>query len=394
MDPLRLGFIATYPPRECGIASYTRNLSLALSMRGHVDENVIVAINEAGGNAYSEKNVRYMIEQHDRDSYLDAAAFLNESDVDVVSLQHEYGIFGGDWGDYIVDLCNQLRIPIVTTFHTVLSNPPEKARQVLVQLAEMSAVVVVTIESAARLLEEQSGLDADRIKIIHHGATIPDRPWDQYAKKDLGLEKHTIIGTVGFMSEGKGIEYAIKALPHLIKEHPDIVYLVIGETHPEVRKHEGEAYRDKLVDLAERLGVTGHVRFIDNFLPEDKLSRYVQAMDVYVAPYLGLDQVSSGTLTLALSHGKAIVSTPTIFAKEVLSHGRGLLCKPGDGLSVADCVDRIISSTRLQRRLEANAFKYGREVGWTKVADEYAEAFRVAADSTRIIEETGTFSQT
>jgi glycosyltransferase involved in cell wall biosynthesis len=363
-------------------------------MRGHLEENVIVAINEAGGNAYSEKNVRCMIEQHDRDSYLDAAAFLNESDVNVVSLQHEYGIFGGEWGDYIVDLCEQLRIPIVTTFHTVLTDPPEKARQVMLQLAEMSAVVVVTIESAAKLLEEQLGLDADRIKVIRHGATIPDRVWDQYAKRDFGLEKRTVLGTVGFMSEGKGIEYAIKALPQLVKEHRDIVYLVIGETHPEVRKREGEVYREKLVDLAERLGVTAHVRFIDNFLPEDTLSRYVQAMDVYVAPYLGLDQVSSGTLTLALSHGKAIVSTPTIFAKEVLAHGRGLLCKEGDERSVADCVDRIVTDTLLRRRLEANAFKYGREVGWTKVADEYADAFRLAADTSRIIEETGSVSQT
>jgi glycosyltransferase involved in cell wall biosynthesis len=393
MDSLRLGFIATYPPRECGIASYTRNLSLALLMRGHVKENVIVAINEAGGNAYSEKNVRCMIEQHDHDSYLDAAAFLNESDIDVVSLQHEYGIFGGEWGDYIIDLCKQLRVPIVTTLHTVLTDPPEKARQVLMQLAEMSAIVVVTIESAAKLLGEQSGLHADRIKVIRHGATIPDRPWDQYAKRQLGLEHRTVLGTVGFMSEGKGIEYAIKALPYLVKEHPDIVYLVIGETHPEVRKHEGEAYREKLVDLAARLGVTAHVKFIDSFLPEDQLSKYVQAMDAYVAPYLGLEQVSSGTLTLALSHGKAIVSTPTIFAREVLAHGRGLLCKVGDERSVADSVDRIITDTRLRRSLEANAFKYGREVGWTKVADEYADAFRLAKHTCRFCEETDTVSQ-
>jgi len=359
-----------------------------------VKENVIVAINEAGGNAYSEKNVRCMIEQHDRSSYLDAADFLNNAGVDLVSLQHEYGIFGGNWGDYILDLCAQLKMPIVTTFHTVLPDPPEKAREVLVQLAEMSAVVVVTIESAAKLLEEQSSLSADRIRVIRHGATIPDRVWDEYAKRELNLDNRTILGTVGLMSEGKGIEYVIRALPYLIKEHPDILYLVIGETHPEVRKREGEAYREKLIDLAERLGVTAHVRFIDNFLPEDTFSRYVQAMDVYVAPYLGLDQVSSGTLTLALSHGKAIVSTPSIFAKEVLAQERGLICNVGDARSVAECVDRIITDTRLRRRLEANAFKYGREVGWTRVADEYADAFRLAGNSTRVIQETRTSSQT
>jgi len=394
MNSKRIGFIATYPPRECGIATYTRNLSLALLMRGHVKENVIVAINEAGGNAYSEKNVQFMIDQHDRSSYLDAADFLNNTGVDVVSLQHEYGIFGGDWGEYVLDLCAQLNMPIVTTFHTVLPDPPERAREVLLQLAEMSAVGVVIIESAAKFLEEQSTLSPDRIRVIRHGATIPERVWDQYAKKELNLDNRTVLGTVGLMSEGKGIEYAIRALPYLIKEHPDILYLVIGETHPEVRKHEGEAYREKLIGLAERLGVTAHVRFIDTFLPEDTLSRYVQAIDVYVAPYLGLDQVSSGTITLALSHGKAIVSTPTIFAREILARGRGLICNVGDSKSVADCVDRIITDTRLRRRLEANAFKYGREVGWTKVADEYADAFRLAGNPAGIIQETRTFRQT
>jgi len=394
MDARRVGFVSTYPPRECGIASYTRHLSLALLMGEHSAENVIVAINEAGGNDYSDKNVRHTIDQHDRESYVDAATFLNNSNVSVISIQHEYGIFGGDWGEYVLDLCQLLNKPFVTTFHTVLTDPPEKARRILARIAELSAAVVVTIESAGRLLEQQSALAADRIRVIRHGAMIPDRLQDQYAKKELGLQNRTVLGTVGLISEGKGIEYAIKALPFLVKEHPEILYLVIGETHPEVRKREGEAYRERLVALAGGLGVTRHVKFVDRFLPEDLFSRYLQSMDVYIAPYTGLDQVSSGTLTLALSHGKAIISTPTTFASEVLTNGRGLFCGHGDPRSIADCVDRIVTDPRLKRRLETNAFKYGREVGWTKVAYEYADAFRLATSSTPIVRETRSASQT
>jgi len=385
---LRVGFVSTYPPRECGIASYTRDLSLALLMQGHTRENVIVAINEEGGNLYSDKNVRSTIDQNIRDSYEAAASFLNVSNVSVTSVQHEYGIFGGEWGEYALDLYAKLEKPIVTTFHTVLADPPEKARRVLTELAEMSEAVVVTIESAAKLLEDQTGLSPSRIRVIGHGATLPERPRDQYAKRELGLQKHFVLATSGLISEGKGIEYAIRAIPRLVKERPDLLYLVIGETHPEVRKHEGEAYREKLVALAKRLGVMNHVRFIDSFLPEDRLSRYLEAVDVYVAPYLGRDQVSSGTLTLALSHGKAIVSTPSTFSKEVLSGNRGLFCKFADARSLAERVDRIMGDPGLKRQLEANAFKYGRQLGWTRVADEYAETLRLATRSPRVVRET------
>jgi len=384
----RVGFVSTYPPRECGIASYTRNLSLALLMQGHIRESVIVAINEEGGNLYSDKNVRATVDQNIRDSYPAAASFLNDSNVSVTSVQHEYGIFGGEWGEYVLDLYENLEKPIVTTFHTVLADPPEKARQVLAKITEMSEAVVVTIGSAAKLLEDQTELSPDRIRVIGHGATLPERSRDQYAKRELGLQKHFVLATVGLISEGKGIEYAIRAIPRLIKERPDLLYLVIGETHPEVRKHEGEAYRDKLVALARRLRVESHVRFVDNFLPEDRLSRYLQAVDVYVAPYLGRDQVSSGTLTLALSHGKAIVSTPSTFSKEVLSGNRGLFCKFADARSLAEAVDKIMGDPRLKRQLEANAFKYGRQMGWTRVAEEYADTFRLATRSPYVVRET------
>ena len=391
---LRVGYVSTYPPRACGIASYTRDLARAMFMRGKVYQTLIVAINEPRGNRYSDHNVRCTIDPHERESYISAANFLNGADVDVVNLQHEYGIFGGEWGEYVLDLCKNLKKPLVSTFHTVLRSPPKKAREVTLELAEMSSAVIVTIESAARLLEKRLRVNPDKIKVVRHGTALPDRMRNEYAKRQLGLGKRTVLATFGLISSGKGIEYAIEALSHLVRERPDLLYLVIGETHPEVRRHEGEAYREKLVSLTGRLRLERHVRFIDCYVRDEELSLYLQAVDIYLAPYLGKDQVSSGTLTLALGHGKAVISTPTTFAKEVLSGNRGLFCKFGNARSLAECVERILGDSRLRRELEANAFKYGQEVGWTRVADQYGDILRSAIGTRRTVAEATEISET
>jgi glycosyltransferase involved in cell wall biosynthesis len=359
-------------------------------MRGHVDSNIMVAIeDDANRNNCTSRT----IDQHNRRSYISAANFLNESDIDVVSVQHEFGIFGGEWGEYVLGLCRNIEAPLVTTFHTVLRNPPEKARRVVSEICQMSSAVVVTIESAARILEKHFGVEADKIVVIHHGAALPDRVRKGYAKRLLGLRKRTVLATFGLMSAGKGVEFAIKSLPYLVKERPDLLYLVIGETHPEVRKREGEAYRDSLISLAKRLGVDRNVRFVNRYLREDELSLYIQAVDIYLAPYLGKDQVSSGTLTLALGYGKAVVSTPTIFAKEILRENRGLFCKFANGRSIAECVERILDDSRLRKELETKALKYGQEVGWARVADQYGDLFRSAMRVRGTLTETATVSE-
>jgi glycosyltransferase involved in cell wall biosynthesis len=362
-------------------------------MRDQVDRNLIVAVDE-DGTRYSDPSVKCIINQHDHNSYLTAAKFLNDSDIDVVSLQHEFGIFGGDWGEYILSLCRNIKLPLVSTFHTVLRKPHEKARLIVNEIAKMSTTVVVTIESAAKLLEKYSGVDPNGITVVRHGAALPDHVRLDDAKRHLELQKRTVLATSGLISSGKGIEYAIKSLPYLVKERPELLYLVLGETHPEVKKHEGEAYRNKLVSLVRRLRVEHNVRFVDRYLPDDELSLYLQAVDVYLAPYLGKDQVSSGTVTLALGHGKAVVSTPTIFAKEVLSNEKGLFCKFADARSLAESVHHILGDLQLRRRLESNAFKYGQEVGWTRVADQYGEIFRSAMRVGRTVSETATISET
>jgi len=381
----RIAYVSTYPPRECGIATFTRDLAQAILLRGHCKQNVIVAVEDEPSFDSSRKPV---IHQHDRRSYVSAAGFLNESNVDVVSLQHEFGIYGGEWGEYILDFCKNIEAPLITTFHTVLTTPPEKAQDIVREISRLSSVIVVFVESAAKILANQYGIDKKKIEVIHHGAALPDRLRRGYARRHLQLQKRTVLATSGLISSGKGIEYAIKSLPYLVRERPDLLYLVIGETHPEFRKRDGEAYRNKLVTLAKELRVERSVRFVDRYVPEDELSLFLQATDIYIAPYLGRDQVSSGTITLALTHGKAVVSTPTIFAEEVLCNDRGLFCEFTDPSSIADCVKRILGEPGLRRRLEKNALKYGQEVGWAKVADEYGDVIRSAIPVGRTLVET------
>jgi len=287
---------------------------------------------------------------------------LNGSNLDVVSLQHEFGIFGGEWGEYVLDLCRSVEPPIITTFHTVIPKPNEKALEIVQEISDLSFKVVVTLESAKSLLNADYGISTKKIEVIRHGGQVPDQKRRSYARQQLHLRNRTVLTTTGLINAGKGVEYAISSLPYLVNKWPNILYLVIGKTHPEVRKREGEAYRSKLTELTKELKVHRNVRFVNEYLPETELSMYMQATDIYVAPYVGRDQVSSGTITFALTHGKAIISTPTIFATEALSEGRGLLCDFKDEYTIARLARRILGDSKLRRRLEANALNYGREL--------------------------------
>jgi len=382
--------VSTYPPRACGIATFTRDLSQALIVRRHVQRTLIVPIHNEPSLRVNES----AIDQYDRKSYVAAAGFLNESNVDAVSLQHEFGIFGGEWGEYVLDLCRNLEPPLITTYHSVITNPEPKAFDIIREICHLSSNVVVTLESAKNILIDDYGTAPEKIRVIPHGATLPEQRRKTYAKQQLHLRNRTVLATTGLINPGKGIEYGIRSLSYLVKRWPEILYVVIGETHPEVRKHEGEAYRNKLVALVRELRLTRNVRFVGRYLPEAELSLYLQAADIYLAPYVGKDQVSSGTITFALTHGKAVVSTPTIFAKEALSNSRGLFCEFADSRSIASCVRQILGDLKLRRKLEANAFKYGRELGWAKVAEEYAEVFRSAKQLERVVAETSEVSET
>jgi glycosyltransferase involved in cell wall biosynthesis len=319
--------------------------------------------------------VKSQIDANDTQSYEKAAEYINASDVDVVNLQHEYGIFGGEWGEYVTDLLQRIEKPVVTTLHTVLEKPVPDAKRVMQRILEHSEFVVVMAQAGIGILEQLYGGHSDRIRYIPHGC--PNVPYIGTAmtKRSLGLKERVVLSTFGLLSRAKGIEYVINALPQVVREHSSVLYLIIGETHPEVRKQEGESYRQLLLDLVESLGLEKNVRFVNRFLSENELIRYLQATDVYVLPYPNREQISSGTLSYALSTGKAIVTTPFLHAEEVISNGAALECEFKDPNSIAKSVNMLLKDDQLQQRFGKTAYEYSRAMIWPNVAMSYVNLF-------------------
>jgi glycosyltransferase involved in cell wall biosynthesis len=378
---LNIAHVSTYPPRECGIALYTEDLVQSIGSDKFVHH--ILAVDDDKLHCKYTHPVSFVINADNPSKYAEAAQLLNQSDCSVVSLQHEYGIFGGDWGRNILEFTRSLQKPLVTTFHTVLTDLPQLARKILVELSSKSRYVVVTIGKAAQLITETYNVPMNKVRVIPHGAPPAFRRDASLDKERLGLSGREIVSTVGFLSPAKGIDCAIAAMKILVEKHPSILYLIVGETHPTLRKHEDEKYRRELEDLIRKLGLAENVMFVDRFVSDQELSTFLNISDVYVAPYRGRDQVSSGTLTGAMAHGKAIVATPTLFANETLSFGRGLFCEYDDAKSIAHQVDLILSNQSLRRKLEVRAKEYGEEVEWGQTAKGYAEIFAEAAKLNR-----------
>jgi len=370
-----LAHVSTYPPRECGIASYTKALVESISDERFI--HLVLAIDDGKRYCQYDQSVRLVINAKNSCEFVKAARFLNESEAAAVSLQHEYGIFGGEWGSHILDLVSSLEKPLITTFHTVLRKPPQAARKILGELAWASKYVIVTLRRAARLLVNVYDVPEGKVRIIQHGAPVQTYHDSQMEKTRLGLTGRRIALSLGFLSPAKGIEYSLRAVKILLKDFPDLLYIVVGVTHPSLREEE-EAYRKMLEDLKDDLGLSQNVRFVDRFVSEEELGMFLSVADVYMAPYRGRDQVSSGTLTTAAAYGKAIVATPTPFARETLTPGRGLLCRFDDGESIARQVSRVLSNPSLRRRLEMGAKQYGVRVGWQQAARKYAKVFEKA----------------
>jgi len=374
---IRIAYVSTYPPRECGIATYTNHLVDATSTfcLNAVKPPMVVAINERGGYYDYEIRVKCHIDANDFQSYDRAAQYINASDVDVVNLQHEYGIFGGAWGEYITEFLRKVQKPVVTTLHTVLEEPEPIAKRVLEHVLDNSDLVVVMAKVGIAILEQLYGSFADKIRFIPHGC--PNVPHIETAmtKQGLGLKDRVVLSTFGLLSRGKGIEYAIESLPQILKENPEALYLIIGETHPEVRKREGETYRQNLLDLVESRGLEKNVRFVNRFLAENELINYLQATDIYVVPYPNREQISSGTLSYALSTGKAIVTTPFLHAEDAISHGAALECGFKDPNSIAERVNLLLGDHQIHRKFSTTAYEYSRGMIWPNVAMSYVNAF-------------------
>jgi len=380
----RIALIGNHLPRQCGIATFTTDLANALDEHLESCDVFVVPVNDRDeGYAYPPR-VRFEFSQDDLASYRRAADFLNINGVDIVNLQHEYGIFGGPAGSHILPLLEQLRMPIITTLHTVLKDPTENQRRVLKELARVSDRLVVMAKRGIEYLTQIYEVPSEKIDFIHHG--IPDVPFvDPNFHKDLfGVEGKTVLLTFGLLSPNKGIENVIEALPTIIKSHPEVVYLVQGATHPKLKLLEGESYRLKLQRLAKAKGVESHVAFHNRFVSLEELIEYISAADIYVLPYLNLAQLVSGTLAYTLGAGKAIISTPIWYAQEVLAKGRGVIVPEKNPEALAEKVIGLLDHDARRHAMRRNAYQFGREMIWSNVAAEYEKSFEKAREDRQL----------
>lgn len=369
-----VAYVSTFPPRKCGIATFTADLVSSISKLDKLTAQRVISID--GRRLFKPEcaGIEHKIGRDFLEDYLLMADFLNQSSVDVVNIQHEFGIFGGEAGEYICSFIDKIKRPIATTLHTVLPNFEGRSKEVFTEIIEKSAALIVLNETTRELVKHY-GVPSKKLKLIPHGC--PDLPLisSEKIKPSLGLKNRIILSTFGLLSKGKGIENVIKALPKIIRKEPRLVYYVLGVTHPHVKTNEGEAYRNSLHRLARDLGVGDHVRLLNRFLSKDELYNYLQATDIYITPYLSPNQVSSGTLSYALAAGKAVVSTPYLHAKEALGEGRGVFCNFNDSDSIAEQVTGIIENPRLRHSLEKKAYLYSRKFTWPQVAEKYLTLF-------------------
>jgi len=369
----RIAFLGTYPPRRCGIATFTQDLATGIGAADVATKPLVVAVTEQDVNYDYPAEVQYEIRHGTKSNYARAAELINYQDVRWVSLQHEYGIFGGDDGAYILDFVGALRVPAIMTLHTVLDTPSPSQRAI-VQKAAKAAALVVMSQVAADLLARRYDLPASsRIEIIPHG--IPDMPQrdQEQLKAHFGVAGQRMLLTFGLLGPSKGIETVIRALPALVAAHPDLVYFVVGATHPSVLRQHGEAYRTSLERLAEELGVRENVVFRDQYVTTEELCSYLQAADVFVSPYLNEAQVTSGALSYAMGAGSAVVSTPYWHAKELLADGRGRLFPFGDSVALARTVSALFDDPAALADVRQRAFQHTRAFTWPKVGGQYLQ---------------------
>ena len=372
----KIAYVSSYPPRECGIATFTKNLVVATNKLDIFRKPQVIAINEKEAIYNYDRLVRCQIRRDFQKDYVKATSYINSSKVDLVNLQHEFGLFGGEWGEYINSFLDKLQKPVVSTLHTLSPSFEPKAQTVLKQIAKHSSKIVTMTNTATKILMAYN-VPRSKIEIIQHGCPDVRFVESNKVKPSLfGLKGKTVLSTFGLLSRSKGIQHVIKALPEVVEKYPEIVYLVIGETHPEVRKFEGERYRKKLIKLVDDLDLYENVKFHNRFLGERELIKYLQATDIYITPSLEPNQISSGTLVYAMGAGKAIIATPYLHAQEALADGRGLFCKFRDHRSITDDINQLLEDEEQKRNMQRKVYNYSRDFTWAAVAKRYAELFR------------------
>ena len=372
----KVAFVGDYPPRKCGIATFTHDMYRSISDRWPELVYYVIPVNDRPQGYEYGSAVRFEISEQDLESYLRAADYLNFANVDVVSIQHEYGIFGGPAGSHLLGLIRNLQMPVITTLHTVLRDPNPDQHRVLVQLVELSARVVVMTDRARAILQETYAVPAEKVDVIAHGIPETDFTAPDQFKELLGFESRMVALTFGLLSPNKGIEHMLRALPEIVAAYPSFVYIILGATHPELLRQQGEGYRLSLERMARKLGVERHVIFYNRFVELDELTNFIQAADLYVTPYLNPAQITSGTLAYSFGCGKAIVSTPYWHAEDLLAEGRGVLVPFADSEALAREICSLLADEPRRSTMRRTAYSLGREMVWSRSAEHYMNLFQ------------------
>jgi glycosyltransferase involved in cell wall biosynthesis len=374
----RIAFIGNSPPRQCGIATFTSHLQHAVAESRAANETTIVAINDHGQSYQYPSDVFIQINDREIQDYVRAARILNAGDYDLVCLQHEFGIFGGEAGMHILELLVRLTMPVITTFHTVLEKPNAAQRNVMERIISLSSGLVVMANKGRALLVDVYRAPADKISVIPHGIPDFDFVEPDTAKEKTGLDGKSVVLTFGLLSPNKGIEVMIDAMPAILERKPSAVYVVLGATHPNLLREQGENYRESLIAKATRLGVQDSVIFLNQFVDEAVLLDYISACDVYVTPYLNQSQMTSGTLSYSFGLGKAVVSTPYWHAEELLDDGHGVLVPFGNASALASALGDLLTDDAQRLELRKRAYARSRSMVWSQVAKQYLAIFENA----------------
>lgn len=368
-------FLGTSLPRECGIATFTQDLVDQFAQIQDFNTPRVVAVNNNETYAYSDQ-VILQIDQHKRTDYIEAADRLNASGADLLVIQHEFGIYGGESGEYVLGLAEALTIPYIVVFHTVLTEPSSKQRYIMKQLADGSARVITMAQNTVEHLTSIYGVDPSRIEVVHHGVPFVATGSREQLKALYGFEDRKVISTFGFLSPGKGIEYAIEAMRGVVDHHPEALYVIWGKTHPVVKREVGEVYRNRLKDLIRQYELENHILFVDKLLTQEEVIESLVMSDIYMTPYLGKDQAVSGTLAYAVGYGRVIVSTPYRYATEMLADGRGLLADFRSADELKRNILELLEHPERMAQMEANTRALGETMMWSEIAKQYAALIR------------------
>jgi glycosyltransferase involved in cell wall biosynthesis len=380
---MKIAYISTYPPRECGLATFNQNLIRAVSTKASKGEGYVIALNDSDSLEeydYPEE-VKVVIRQQHLDDYLAAAEHINKSDTECCILQHEFGIYGGDNGVYVLPFIKQIEKPLISIFHTVLKRPSYLQKIIMQEIARVSSKVVVMGKCAVGFLKEIYNIPEDKIEYIEHGVPNLEAPEFNEVKASTLFTNRKVLLTFGLLSRNKGLETVIKALPAIAEKHPDILYVILGNTHPGIRKNSGEEYREYLLALAEELGVKDNLAFINKFVSEEDLIQYLTATDIYVTPYLNEAQITSGTLSYAVGAGAAVVSTPYWHATELLDANRGRLFNFKDEKRLAGIVNELLENQDKLNELKSNAYRYGLSLRWPQIGKKYLAIAKDAVEN-------------